>query len=185
MTTAQAALLVSGVAATIALYGAMNAHRALRWQRRRDEERSETRVRAHFEHASWHDDDLAPGALAMIGGPENLPLEYRLTLVVVNESEQATVYVRDLYIQDAADTLGVHLTYDEDEDTRLEPHERMARQLFLSQTTIDLAGGLVGKARLSTDEWIETEVEHLMPELLHDIEERNTRGRLDGPPGDD
>lgn len=56
--------------------------------------------------------------------------------------------------------------------------------MFLSQAAIDLAAGVVGKARLSTDAWIETAVEHLDAALLREVEERNTRGRLDHPPDD-
>ncbi len=97
-------------------------------------------MRAFFEHALWHEEHLSDDALALIGGAENLPLEYRLTLVVVNQSEQATVYVRDLYIERAAGDEGVHLTRDEEQDTRLEPHQRISRHVLLSQSPIQRPG---------------------------------------------
>jgi hypothetical protein len=41
-----------------------------------------------------------------------------------------------------------------------------------------------GEAQLASGSWIESEVEHLSPELLSEIEERNARGRLDAAPGE-
>jgi hypothetical protein len=184
VTTAEAALVISGFAAVVGAVGAVNAHRALRWQRKRDAERSATRVRLEFEHAAWRDLDIESSALAMLGGPDNLPLEYRLTLVAVNDSETATVYLRDLHIRSMGSPDAIHLTYDESDDTRLEPRQRTSRHIFVVQLPFDPSAGFIGQARLATGELIATPITWLDSHLLSHIERHNSRGRLDAPPAD-
>ena len=74
--------IVSGTAGTVSV---VNSARALGWQKRRDAERRQMHVTIHFGHAVA-DENIEPGALALPGGVENLPLDYRLEVIVVNES---------------------------------------------------------------------------------------------------
>lgn len=183
MTTAQAALLVSGVAAFIALYGATNAHRALRWQRRRDAERREQRVRIHFEHAAIAE-PTSEGATFMIGGPQNLPLYYRLRIVVVNASETSAVWIRSVHLEQADGDIGYDLTERDSGAHRLEPGEPLVCDFPIDRQPHDFSRVIV-RAHVAPNEWISSEPEAIDQGLLSHIWRHNSRGALDGPPGGD
>ena len=184
MTTAEVALIISIVSGTAGTVGVVNSARALGWQKRRDAERRQTHVTIHFGHAAWRDENIEPGALALLGGHENLPLDYRLEVIVVNESETTPVYVRALHIQQAVGDKGFNVTLDEQHMTRLEPGEPMVREVFLHVVRIDLTAGVIAKAHIAPDEWIDSEPEQLIDHLLEHIAEHNSRGRLAAPPSD-
>jgi hypothetical protein len=180
MSTAEIALIVSigsGIAGGV---GVVNSARALRWQKRRDAERRERHVAIHFGHAAWHDE--ASTEQEWFAGRENLPLEYRLQIIVHNESEELPVYVRAIHIQTVAQDEGFQVTEDGESATRLEPGEPMVREAFLERIPIDFTGGVIAQAHIAPDDWIDSEPEPLLDHLLEHIAEHNSRGRLDAPP---
>jgi hypothetical protein len=168
----------------VSLYSAVNSHRTMRWQRRRDAERTAARLRLYFEHRTWRDLNIEPSALALIGGPDSLPLEYSLSLVAVNESETTALFVRSLLIVNRGSPDAINLTLGGEMDCRLEPGQRMSREVFPGRFSFDMSGGFVGRAQLATDDWIETPIERLDVHLLSAIDQHNSRGRLSEPPVD-
>lgn len=154
----------------------MTAHRALRRQRKGDARRRQQEVRIHFEHAAKRK-AADPQTVWIVGGEDNLPLEYRLRLVVVNASEEATVCIRSLSVHEAHGNRRVNLTVDE-ADAQLAPRQPMVRELNLHNVNIDLTGGLVAKLGIAPNHWITSEVEPLDGELLRHIEDHNARVRL-------
>jgi len=181
VSTAEIALIVSIASGLAGAVGVVNSARALRWQKKRDAERRAKRVTIHFGHAAWHE-SVEPSVSQMVGGIANLPLEYRLQVIVVNASEEAPVFVRGVHPEQAAGDEGCNLTMEETEPTRLEAGEPMVRELFLHHVPVDFRGGVVAKVHLAPDEWIESEVEPLMEELMRHVDEHNRRGHLDAPP---
>jgi hypothetical protein len=179
-------LATGGTAGLIGLHAAYVSRRALAvskkalaWQQERDRERQETRLVVQFDHEARAvpTDDRATW---LMGGPENLPLDYVLTLVVYNAGE-TTESISDLFLEDAEQTKGCHIA-DFLQDHVLRPRERIARSLTPEQLPFDTAGGIVGRARLASGKEVASEVAHLDPVILEAVRERNTRGCLDAPP---
>lgn len=176
MTTIQVAIALSAGALLVAVYGAMIAHLALRRQKKGDARRRQQEVRIHFEHAARR--KIAdPQTVWIVGGEDNLPLEYRLRVVIVNASEEATIYVRRLRVQEAYGDGRVNFAIDES-DAPLAPRQSMVRQLNLHNVDIDLTDGLVAKLGIAPNLWFTSEVEPLDSELLRHIEDHNERVRL-------
>src|SRR4051794_25074941 len=110
MSTAQAALIVSGLAAVISLFATINAVRALRWQRRRDQERRAVPMRLSFDHFAGH--------------------KYVVTVSAINESGETTVYVRTVQIVEARG--GGRIVFgSNDPDVRLEPRQRVSYETIV------------------------------------------------------
>jgi hypothetical protein len=183
VTVSWIALGVAVIAGAASIVATVIAARALRWQQRVEADRRKTSAELWFEHATYIE-DTDPRAVALVGGPDGLPMEYRLTLVVVNRSPENTIYVRDLYIEQADGGIGQHIHgHDDDGDIRLEPHERTTRHVYVAYLDPALtANGFVGKARLASGELFETAVERLDDHIAAVVEARNTRGQLDSPP---
>lgn len=166
MTTAQAALAVSLIVGVFAIYGAVNSRRALDWQKQRDRERRDRRVRVHVEQwSSFGREDGLPTSGTPIEEIASL-CRVGITVSVINESEAATVYVRDLEIFGAQSYEGQPLMLD-DPDERLEPHQRLVRRLQIDDQDLDEYGreGFVVRARLSTGEIID-QPDRLLPEMV-------------------
>ena len=180
LSTAEIALILTGVFGCVTAYNTWTGHRALRWQQRRDQERRERRVEIHFEHASMTE-EAGDEATVMLGGRQNLPLYYRLRIVVVNRSETSPVWVRRVTIERAEGDVGYDLTNEEDPGAfRLEPGEPWVRDVAIDRLGPDFSKGVVAKTHLAPDDWVESEAEELMEELLLDIRRRNSGG--DGGP---
>jgi hypothetical protein len=113
--TDQAALIVSGAAGCVALYGAVNSRRALAWQRRRDEELRMDTVA----------DELG-------ARPRKENRGYRLIVSIVNASEQAAVYVSEVLMRSPTQDGGTFLQTQEP-DVCLQPQERMSRMLWVDK----------------------------------------------------
>jgi hypothetical protein len=161
---ADAALIISSVAAGIGLYGAANAHRALRWQHRRDAERSATRVRLYFEHGIQADDGTDRAVAAPVDA-RHRPTIFRLTLVAINSGE-GVVFVRDLWIKHSYLPVGAPLTQDAHEDVRLEPNQRTSAVYLMRDDNLGLSGGFIGQARLATGQIFQTELQDLKTSSL-------------------
>jgi hypothetical protein len=183
MTVAWIALGVSAAAGIAGIVATWLSWRTLKWQQGVEADRRKTKVALWFEHAACIE-ETDPRAVALVGGPDGLPMEYRLSLMLVNASAENTIHVRDLYIEQADGAAGQHIHgYDDGSDIRLEPHERTARHVYLAHLDPALtADGFVGKARLASGEQFETPVERLDDHIVTMVEARNTRGRLDSPP---
>jgi hypothetical protein len=190
VTTAQVAIVISGFAAIVGAFGAINSHRALRWQKRRDEQRRQLRARLAFRHEPWQRDPrprkprLGSGeemgdGIAWFTVRADVPLEYRLSIIVVNESEEATIFVRHLFVEQPDGERRHSLTI-EPSDHRLEPHQQLVRRMFVDDVDIDLMGGFVAEAHTGHG-IVRSEVEHLDAALLQHIAEHNARERTDGP----
>jgi hypothetical protein len=112
MTTGEVAIVVSCFAALVGLYGAVNAHRALVWQRRRDEERSRVQLRVDVEHS------VGPGGYAII-------------VTVVNVGESVDAHVSDVSLRSGG--LVRYLSEPDEADVRLEPHTRLVRTIVIDK----------------------------------------------------
>ena len=181
ITTAEAALAVSICAGLLSAYNVKTGARQARWQRDRDAERRETRITVAFEHAGT---PMPTGETAtfLMGGTDRLPHDYRLRMVVVNSSETSTVWVRAVLVELARGSAGIDTGVGAAGPVRLEPGEPLVGDLYPERWDLDVAEGFVVKVHVAPDEWITSPVEHLMPELMHEVQTRNARGRLDGPP---
>lgn len=164
-------LIISG-------WAAWNAHRARVWQRERDAESRVTRVRVRFEHAtdapSRYAADWGPG------DPRRDGLDYRLTLVVVNDGA-AAVWLSDVWLEENAPLngrQGLDLRDAlQDGDRELKPRERFTAIVWVAQVPFDLSGGFSGTVRLASGEQFESEIEHLMDNLVEDIAQHNRDAR--------
>jgi hypothetical protein len=179
-------LATGGAASLIGLHAAYVSRRALAvsrqavaWQQERDQERLETRLVVQFDHdaRAVPTDDRAAW---LMGGAENLPLDYVLTLIVYNEGE-TTETVSDLFVEDPDQTKPCHIA-EFLHDHTLRPRERIARSLTIEQLPFDPAGGIVGRARLASGKEFTSAVERPDPVILEAMQERNARGRLGAPP---
>jgi hypothetical protein len=147
-------MLVSIVAAGIALYGAINSARALRWQRHRDDERR--RVRAQLIVTPWirtvFGDSIPPERRA----PGRVERSAGLRLVVVNKSEERAILLRELAVfKRAGGSIGNLVLHDA--DVRLQPHERHVAELDLTNErgSHTFHSGFVATARLASGEFLE------------------------------
>jgi len=170
LTTAQVALLVSGAAGAVGLFGAINAYRALRWQRRRDAERRKVKVRLEvaqhlivIPRGQSGDEQLA------VAGP--FQALHRIAVSVINNSEEAVAYVRDVGIMGTASRRGRRLLGDSD-DVRLESGQRLARHLDLDEEDVAaFDGGWAITAELATGQreiatgTIDAEVSEMVDQL--------------------
>jgi hypothetical protein len=125
--------------------------------------------------------ELHPGS-RWKGGTDRLPLDYRLRMVVVNSSETSTVWVRAVLVERSDGGAGIDTGVGAAGPVRLEPGEPLVGDLYPERWELDVAEGFVVKVHVAPDEWITSPVEYLMPELMREVQERNTRGQLDGPP---
>lgn len=147
MQSEQAALLVSGGAALFSLYGATGAHRALRWQKRRDSERRAVTTLLELQQQVSLDQPLD-------GYDDAVRVQFRVLLSVVNTSEEAVVYVRSIAIM-APDGTGIVMLHEEQEDVRLEPGQRVTRDVALSRQDVDrFRPTIEGSALLTSGERI-------------------------------
>ncbi len=135
MHTDQAALIVSGAAGCVALYGAINSRRALAWQRRRDEERRSVQLQILWEHRT----DTVADELGAPPREENRG--YRLIVSIVNASEQAAVYVSEVLMRSPTQDSGTFLQTHEP-DVCLQPAERMSRTLWIDKHQTEFFPGL-------------------------------------------
>jgi hypothetical protein len=123
--TDQVALIVSGIAACVGLYGAVNSRRALGWQRRRDEELRSVKLEVLCEQRT-----------DVVASSHELPREetrgYRLIVSIVNASEQATVYVSEVLMRSPVSDEGTFLQTQEP-DVCLQPRARMTRKLWIDK----------------------------------------------------
>jgi hypothetical protein len=133
--TDQAALIVSAAAGCVALYAAGTGHRALRWQRRRDKELRSVKLDILWEHRM---DTVAHERGAP---PREENRGYRLIVSIVNASEQAVVYVREVLMRSPTEVSGTFLQIQEP-DVCLQPHERMARMLWIDKHQTEFFPGL-------------------------------------------
>lgn len=148
-------MVISGLAALFGLNGALGSHRALRWQRRRDEERRAVRVRLEVEHSVASRDWGTPNA-----GSRPDRYGYALEVSAVNASEVAVVYIRHLEIVEANLTESLYLAFES--HTRLEPGQRLTVR-ELADTGMSWPDGFVIRAELESGQ-IFTDGPHLWRE---------------------
>lgn len=150
MSTAQVALIISAAAGLVALFGAINSARALRWQRARDAERSEVRAHIEIEHEVGNIPDVADRLSERV---EPVPPIYRLHLAIVNDSEERVIFVQELAVW--AFGLGVGVQQPKPPDVRLEPRERHVRVIPLDERDVrNLRNGFTATATLTTGDVI-------------------------------
>lgn len=172
MATSVIAPVFPPAAVCAALYSAVNARRALAWQRQRDEERRGVRAHIDIEHSITN----TPRTLVSFSGSEidhddDSRTRYRLTVAVVNDSEQVAILVQQLEVLVPERWSGRPLLGSGHSDERLEPRERLIRELDLYRPQ-DLATyreGLVVVAKLTTGHVIE-QTSELKDELLKHLE---------------
>jgi hypothetical protein len=167
VTTAQAALLVSVAAGLFALLGVVNSYRALRWQKRRDKERR--RTVAHIEVEQSMSIGPYPGhPSTSITDEDVLPRKRRfwLAIAVINDSEEAAIFVRDVSVYGASTWEGTPLMSDQP-DVRLEPRERLVKLLEVDDhdMTEFTEEGFIAQAKLSTGEVIDMR-DKLVPDFV-------------------
>lgn len=177
--TSVIALVFSAAAVCVALYSAVNARRALDWQRRRDDERRGVQAHIDIEHAMTN----LPRA-PVSGSGNNIDdgddrMRYRLTIAVVNDSEQVAIFVHQLDVLVPERWSAQRLFGPWAHDERLEPGERLIRELdfFTLQELARYRDGLVVVARLTSGNVIERTSE-LQQELLEHLK-RLTGGSPD------
>jgi hypothetical protein len=183
MTKADVALVISGLAGVAGAYGAVTGHRSLRWQKRRDAERRKVRAGITVEHTAWAE-PASEGVLAMLGGEENLPLEYLLVVTVTNLSETTTVYVRAVLLEEVGGD-GRLLLRGDDPDARdlpLKPGEPLVRYAYGERLGFDTSRGFIAAVCLAPNDWHRSDVEHLDPAVVEQVAIRNRRGQLSAPP---
>lgn len=157
----------------LAIYAAAVGSASLGWQIYREIRRLKTDLRVEIEHAA------RPRPMYVAFGsdsdPRPEPLEYELTLVVVNDGE-TTEYVRDAAIEDAARTAGYDFG-DELADKELRPRNRVFAQVRVQDLEFDPSHGFYGVARLASGREIKSRVERLDNGVLEHIEEWNRKAR--------
>jgi hypothetical protein len=92
--------------------------------------------------------------LRLQGGDE-LPIEHIVAIAVVNDSEEAVIFVHDLGVHaDAPPHAGRGLL--DEGDVRLEPHQRLVREVVLGDADLAaFAKGFTATARLTSGDVIE------------------------------
>jgi hypothetical protein len=158
VTTAQIALIISGLAVLVAVFSAATSHRALAWQKGRDAERRTVAAHMDVDHG-W----ILQRSLE---GDRDLGWRYKLTVSVTNDSEDAVAYLADLDVWGLAvehapppvsevdkggapggivwgpsgDLTGQDLL-GQAGDVRLEPRQRVTRTLLIDDANFDRWGG--------------------------------------------
>lgn len=153
----------------VAIYAALVGSGSLGWQVWRERNRLSTKIRVEFEHGT----PPRPMFVVYAGDTDRRPepLEYELTLVVINDGE-TTEYVRDAWIEDVAGTGGNHFD-DLGDEGQLPPRARVSVSLRTHHVETDFSAGFVGVARLASGRLVQSKVEHLDAHLLEHIETWN------------
>lgn len=179
MSTADVILRVlTGGSLVVAVWAALTAHRARKWQQQRHAEQRATRVRV--EVATHAVQPMPNYPLFMIGDQVSppAPMVYTLGVAVINDGE-VTEYVTGVFITSAATAddgtrQGLRVFGSEgDEPT---PHHELApRNCMRVPVLVDtdnvpwMREGFVVEAWLASGPRPESPVEQLLPELLDDF----------------
>lgn len=161
MAIAIIALVVSVLVGLVALDGAINARRALDWQKRRDIESRAAVVRVFFEHGA----EPHEGYGSFEETPAPVHMTYRLSVIVVNASEQATVFVRSVSLfqlnsETGSTSDGEGLSdASEERDVPLRPLERVVFKVDVRDLTFDVVPGFIGRVELASGETFDSEPE--------------------------
>jgi hypothetical protein len=158
----------------LAIYAAVVGSVGLGWQIWREVRRTRTDIRVEIEHAAKQrrffvvvPDDPDPR-------PE--PLEYEVSVVVVNDGE-TTEYVRGIYLESRARTEGYHFGNAGEGDQVLRPRSRIADSVRLNELDFDASRGVVGIVELASGRSIESKLEMLNQNTLDHIAEWNAAAR--------
>jgi hypothetical protein len=153
----------------LAIYAAIVGTAGLGWQVWREVRRLRTDIRVEFEHAAKHRQFY----VAWAGDPDTRPepLQYELTVVVVNDGE-TTEWVREITIENRARTQGYEFDNTEG-DEQLEPRSRVFARERVEHMDFDPSDGFVGTARLASGRKIESKLERLNQDILDHIAEHN------------
>jgi hypothetical protein len=176
MESAAVALMLSGAAGAVGLYGAVTAHRALRWQRRRDTERRQPRVRVEVEH--WLGSDYrryVRDALEAGQQPHEHSDGHGVAISVINDSEQGAVYVQNVLLNEACDEpSSAYLIFEE--ERRLEPRQRITQSVILEDPyDMNFTNGFVAEAQLASGERFVSQLQLRDPFRMRFAEERRSR----------
>jgi hypothetical protein len=174
ITTAEVALAVSGVAGAGSIYNAITGRGMAHWQRARDAERREARITVAFEHSGFYA-EVPPNPV-----PPQPPSGYRLRIIVVNSSETSTVWIRRVVVEEAKGDLGMDTSIASDGPVKLQPGEPVTEDVFPDRWDLNFADGIIVKVHLVPDDWQESAVEFLLPELMG--EATNVPERIESPP---
>jgi hypothetical protein len=175
ITTAEAALAVSSIVGIGTIYNSIINRAQALWQRARDAERRETRISVAFEHSGFYVDP-APDPV-----PPQPPADYAFRILVVNSSETSTVWVRRVTVEEAAGDGAMDTDIASCGPVRLEPGEPVIQDVQPATWPLDFAKGIVVKVHLVPDEWQESAVELLLPELMGERADIRPN-RIDSPP---
>jgi hypothetical protein len=160
----------------IAIYAAAVGSGSLGWQVYREINRSRTKIRVEVEHATRP----RQGPFVVWGGdpvdPRPDPIEYELTLVVVNDGE-TTEFVRDLWIHNPSRGEGFDVGLDGDGDAELAPRSRLFQRFALEGLPVDLSEGFYGQARLASGRVLQSSPERLDDGLLEHVRGFNETAR--------
>lgn len=157
----------------LALYAAVVATAGVGWQIYRERRRLKTDLRVEFEHLA------TPRAVGVMWSgdtdPRPDPLEYELVLQVINDGE-TTQHVRELFIEDAAETGGYSFV-DGDGDKELVPRGRVLARVRTNRFKFDPAGGFYGHARLASGRVLKSKLTRLDMGIVEHIEGHNVGAR--------
>lgn len=163
------AVSFSGLSLIVATYAAVNAHKARRWQERRDEERRATAVRVEFRHATAREPFYYA---ADAGNIPLMPFEYQLVLVAINDGESGE-YVTWAAIE-APDGSGGKAVFGDETDSgerrEIEPRSNVSFESRLGRDDIaEVESGFVGVVRLASGVEVRSAVERLHPDLVEQV----------------
>jgi hypothetical protein len=163
---------LSIAAIVIALIALVTSRQALTWQKRQDIARVTPSVRIEFEHSA-DPQSVYVWSQAMLEDPRPTPLDYRLTINVVNAG-QTTERLRRMRVEAVDHSAGVDVTADSYEE--LQPRARLTYPIVL-ETIPKWRSGFIAIASLAGGEEVVSDVEHADADLLAHIEEHNRDAR--------
>jgi hypothetical protein len=167
------AVCFSGLSLLVAGWAAYTSHQARLWQRRRDAERLETRVRIAFSHSVGEDERyIADG---FDESPPRPPMVYSVTLDAINEGE-STEYVTAAWLEQASD--GPRLVEQiyppnpggGDGPFELRPRATLSVEHYLSHADLAwMRDGFYGRVELGSGAEVRSEREMLSAGMLEQV----------------
>jgi hypothetical protein len=158
----------------LAIYAAAVGTGSIGWQIYRELRRLKTDIRVEFEHASESRQVFV--AFGADTDPRPHPLEYELSIVVVNDGETQE-FIRDVGLEQAAGGTGHDFGEGRTGDRELPPRGRFVEQIRVGHVDFDFSSGFRATARLASGRVIQSDVTHLDRRLLAHIEEWNRTAR--------
>jgi hypothetical protein len=161
-----AALAVSLVVAVVAIYAAVISRQALAWQKQQDQARITPDVRVELEHSA--DPQTIP--VDFLNNPRPVPLEYRLTISVLNDGQRPE-HLKRLRVESEDHSEGFDAR-PVGRDEEIAPRARHMNIVRLEEIP-KWQDGFVAIATMAGGEEFSSPVEHADADLLTDITRHN------------